>query len=109
MGRMCLLIMFWLTAGYFVVEIVFGYIANSLAMIVDSLQALNNAAALFITFLSMEVIINLTINNNKKAKLSETTHHSGHFNRNGYSFEPLRKTDSKITTPNVYIVRMLKS
>lgn len=55
-GRKCrLLIMFALTASFFLLEIIFGYITNSMALVADSFHMLSDVAALVIAFLSVKM------------------------------------------------------
>lgn len=55
-GKKCRLIsMFWLTAGFFLVEIVVGYATNSMALVADSFHMLSDIAALVVAFLSVKV------------------------------------------------------
>ncbi|KAK9496501.1 hypothetical protein O3M35_013198 [Rhynocoris fuscipes] len=55
-GKKCRLIsMFWLTAGFFLVEIVVGYATNSMALVADSFHMLSDIAALIVAFLSVKV------------------------------------------------------
>nr|CAH7757232.1 unnamed protein product [Callosobruchus chinensis] len=54
-GKKCrLLSMLALTAFYFFVEIVVGYITNSMALIADSFHMLSDVAALIVAFLSVK-------------------------------------------------------
>ncbi|ALC44924.1 ZnT63C [Drosophila busckii] len=53
-GKKCrLLSMMWLTAFFFFVEIIVGYVTNSMALVADSFHMLGDIAALVISFLSM--------------------------------------------------------
>ncbi|CAG0885270.1 unnamed protein product [Darwinula stevensoni] len=55
-GKRCrLLTMFGLTTSFFIVEIVVGYITNSMALVADSFHMLSDVAALVIAFLSVQV------------------------------------------------------
>lgn len=55
-GKKCRLIsMFWLTAGFFLVEIIVGYATNSMALVADSFHMLSDIAALVVAFLSVKV------------------------------------------------------
>lgn len=55
-GKKCrLLSMMWLTAFFFFVEIVVGYVTNSMALVADSFHMLGDIAALVISFLSVKV------------------------------------------------------
>lgn len=57
-GKKCrLLTMLWLTALFFLVEIVVGYVTNSMALIADSFHMLSDVAALVVAFLSVKVSI----------------------------------------------------
>lgn len=47
--------MLWLTALFFLVEIVVGYVTNSMALIADSFHMLSDVAALVVAFLSVKV------------------------------------------------------
>jgi zinc transporter 1 len=47
--------MFWLTAFFFLVEIVVGYVTNSMALVADSFHMLSDVAALVVAFLSVKV------------------------------------------------------
>lgn len=47
--------MFWLTAGFFLVEIIVGYATNSMALVADSFHMLSDIAALVVAFLSVKV------------------------------------------------------
>lgn len=59
-GKKCrLLTMMWLTASFFFVEIVVGYVTNSMALVADSFHMLGDIAALVISFLSIKVIFYL--------------------------------------------------
>lgn len=57
--------MMWLTAFFFFVEIIVGYVTNSMALVADSFHMLGDIAALVISFLSVKVTIytlNIRIN-----------------------------------------------
>ncbi|XP_044735012.1 zinc/cadmium resistance protein [Chrysoperla carnea] len=55
-GKKCRLIsMLWLTTSFFVVEIVVGYITNSMALVADSFHMLSDVAALAVAFLSVKM------------------------------------------------------
>lgn len=55
-GKKCrLLTMLWLTALFFLVEIVVGYVTNSMALIADSFHMLSDVAAIVVAFLSVKV------------------------------------------------------
>ncbi|GLH08804.1 Uncharacterized protein GBIM_13977 [Gryllus bimaculatus] len=55
-GKKCRLIsMFWLTAFFFLVEIVVGYVTNSMALVADSFHMLSDVAALVVAFLSVKM------------------------------------------------------
>lgn len=57
-GKKCrLLSMMWLTAFFFFVEIIVGYVTNSMALVADSFHMLGDIAALVISFLSVKVSI----------------------------------------------------
>lgn len=47
--------MMWLTAFFFFVEIIVGYVTNSMALVADSFHMLGDIAALVISFLSVKV------------------------------------------------------
>jgi Co/Zn/Cd efflux system component len=47
--------MFWLTTIIFLLEIVVGYVTNSMALVADSFHMLSDVAALVIAFLSVKV------------------------------------------------------
>lgn len=47
--------MLWLTGSFFFVELVVGYITNSMALVADSFHMLSDVAALVIAFLSVKV------------------------------------------------------
>lgn len=50
-----LIVMMWLTISFFFVEIIVGYITNSMALVADSFHMLGDVAALVISFLSVKV------------------------------------------------------
>lgn len=55
-GKKCRLItMFWLTTFFFFVEIIVGYITNSMALVADSFHMLSDIAALVVAYLSVKV------------------------------------------------------
>ncbi|XP_065211308.1 uncharacterized protein ZnT63C isoform X2 [Planococcus citri] len=55
-GKRCRLIsMFWLTTIFFFVEILFGYITNSMALVADSFHMLSDVAALVVAFMSIKM------------------------------------------------------
>uniref|UniRef100_U5EVT6 Putative solute carrier family 30 zinc transporter n=1 Tax=Corethrella appendiculata TaxID=1370023 RepID=U5EVT6_9DIPT len=55
-GKKCrLLTVMWLTAFFFFVEIVVGYVTNSMALVADSFHMLGDIAALVISFLSVKM------------------------------------------------------
>lgn len=55
-GKRCrLMSMFTLTTGFFFVEIVVGYITNSVALVADSFHMLSDVIALIIAFLSVQM------------------------------------------------------
>lgn len=57
-GKKCrLLSMMVLTGSFFFVEIVVGYVTNSMTLVADSFHMLGDIAALVISFLSVKVII----------------------------------------------------
>ena len=49
--------MFWLTTFFFLVEIVVGYVTNSMALVADSFHMLSDVAALVVAFLSVKVCL----------------------------------------------------
>lgn len=51
-----LVAMFTLTFGFFLVEIIVGYITNSMALVADSFHMLSDVAALIVAFVSVKVI-----------------------------------------------------
>ncbi|KRT78835.1 hypothetical protein AMK59_8296 [Oryctes borbonicus] len=56
LGKKCRLIsMLWLTTSFFVVEIVVGYITNSMALVADSFHMLSDVAALIVAFVSVKM------------------------------------------------------
>lgn len=55
-GKKCRLItMFWLTTFFFLVEIIVGYVTNSMALVADSFHMLSDIAALVVAYLSVKV------------------------------------------------------
>ena len=55
-GKRCRLVsMFGLTSAFFLVEIVVGYVTNSMALVADSFHMLSDIAALIIAFLSVKM------------------------------------------------------
>lgn len=55
-GKKCrLLTMLWLTTFFFLVEIIVGYVTNSMALIADSFHMLSDVAALVVAFLSVKM------------------------------------------------------
>ncbi|CAH1161091.1 unnamed protein product [Phyllotreta striolata] len=55
-GKKCrLLSMLWMTTFFFFVEIVVGYITNSMALVADSFHMLSDVAALVVAFLSVKM------------------------------------------------------
>lgn len=55
-GRKCrLLSMLWLTGSFFFVELIVGYVTNSMALVADSFHMLSDVAALVVAFLSVKV------------------------------------------------------
>lgn len=59
-GKKCrLLTMMCLTGFFFFVEIVAGYVTNSMALVADSFHMLGDIAALIISFLSVKVSVYL--------------------------------------------------
>ena len=51
--------MFVLTAGYFFVELIVGYVTNSMALVADSFHMLSDVIALIVAYLSVKVIIDV--------------------------------------------------
>lgn len=49
--------MFVLTFGFFLVEIIVGYMTNSMALVADSFHMLSDVAALIVAFVSVKVCI----------------------------------------------------
>ena len=75
-GKKCrLLTMLWLTTFFFLVEIIIGYVTNSMALIADSFHMLSDVAALVVAFLSVKVSFCYSMisvqryNTNRKTKL----------------------------------------
>ncbi|XP_046395384.1 zinc/cadmium resistance protein [Ischnura elegans] len=55
-GKKCRLVsMFWLTTLFFLVEIIVGYVTNSMALVADSFHMLSDVAALVVAFLSIRM------------------------------------------------------
>ena len=55
-GKKCRLVsMFGLTGSFFLVEIVVGYVTNSMALVADSFHMLSDIAALIIAFISVKM------------------------------------------------------
>lgn len=55
-GKKCrLLSMFVLTSGFFLVEIIVGYVTNSMALVADSFHMLSDVLALIIAFMSVKM------------------------------------------------------
>lgn len=50
-----LIVMMWLSFFFFFVEIIVGYMTNSMALVADSFHMLGDVAALVISFLSVKV------------------------------------------------------
>lgn len=56
LGKKCRLVsMLWLTTMFFFVEIVVGYITNSMSLVADSFHMLSDVAALVVAFVSVKV------------------------------------------------------
>lgn len=51
--------MLWLTTSFFFVEIVVGYITNSMSLVADSFHMLSDVAALVVAFVSVRVSFQL--------------------------------------------------
>ena len=47
--------MFTLTFGFFLVEVVVGYLTGSMALVADSFHMLSDVAALVVAFISVKV------------------------------------------------------
>lgn len=61
-GKKCrLLTVMTLTVFFFFVEIVVGYLTNSMALVADSFHMLGDIAALVISFLSIKVSLGLKL------------------------------------------------
>jgi len=55
-GKKCrLLTMFGMTSGFFLVELIVGYLTNSMALVADSFHMLSDVASLIIAFLSVKM------------------------------------------------------
>lgn len=55
-GNTCrLLSMLFLTASFFLVEIIVGYVTNSIALVADSFHMLSDVVALIVGFASIRV------------------------------------------------------
>ena len=55
-GKKCRLVsMFGLTGSFFLVEIIVGYVTNSMALVADSFHMLSDIAALIIAFISVKM------------------------------------------------------
>ena len=55
-GKRCRLVtMFGLTGSFFLVEIIVGYVTNSMALVADSFHMLSDIAALIIAFVSVKM------------------------------------------------------
>lgn len=55
-GKKCRLItMFGMTFGFFLVELIVGYLTNSMALVADSFHMLSDVASIIIAFLSVKV------------------------------------------------------
>lgn len=50
-----LLLMFGMTTAFFLVEIIVGYVTNSMALVADSFHMLSDVISLVIAFLSIKV------------------------------------------------------
>jgi Co/Zn/Cd efflux system component len=53
-----LIAMFTLTFGFFLVEIIVGYLTNSMALIADSFHMFSDVVALVVAFVSVKVSLN---------------------------------------------------
>lgn len=49
--------MLWLTTMFFFVEIVVGYVTNSMALVADSFHMLSDVLALVIAYMSVKVCL----------------------------------------------------
>ena len=47
--------MFGMTFGFFIVELIVGYLTNSMALVADSFHMLSDVASIIIAFLSVKV------------------------------------------------------
>jgi Co/Zn/Cd efflux system component len=55
-GKKCRLVsMFGLTSSFFLVEIIVGYVTNSMALVADSFHMLSDIAALTVAFISVKM------------------------------------------------------
>jgi len=48
--------MFGMTFGFFLVELIVGYLTNSMALVADSFHMLSDVASIIIAFLSVKVV-----------------------------------------------------
>lgn len=56
-GKKCrLLTMIGLTTSFFIIELVVGYVTNSMALVADSFHMLSDVVSIIIAFLSVKVI-----------------------------------------------------
>ena len=59
-GKTCrLLTMLSMTASFFLVEIIVGYITNSIALVADSFHMLSDVVALIVCFASVRVSLHI--------------------------------------------------
>lgn len=69
-GKKCrLLSVMTLTIGFFFVEIITGYVTNSMSLVADSFHMLGDIAALLISFLSVKVRLTNNFKNYVNCKL----------------------------------------
>jgi zinc transporter 1 len=62
-NKVRLIMMLFLTSGYFLVEITVGYMTNSMALVADSFHMLSDVAALIIAFVAILVSDSLQFRN----------------------------------------------
>lgn len=56
-----LICMMWLSLVYFFVEIIVGYMTNSMALVADSFHMLGDVAAMVIAFVSVKVRVKFSL------------------------------------------------
>lgn len=65
-GKKCrLLTMIGLTSGFFFIELIVGYVTNSMALVADSFHMLNDVVSIVIAFLSVKVTCVFSHNSQK--------------------------------------------